>query len=193
MPKTNLKFNISNILSSNDSIVGDKIAGNQFSYKFNADSTGHLLKSITVYSEGSKIQEIIANKATYDKKYGLIDWNFDGYKDITVLYNSGSGGCAYWIWNYSQNDGKFYYNDRLSEKLGLEIDPASKYIIFHYRAGWPEERWDTLKYLNNKLKFVKGLYQERWIDSDGNSWVKNTSREFINDEIIQSVDSLIIK
>ena len=48
-----------------------------------------------------KIQEIIANKSFEKKEFKLIDCNFDGYKDISVLYNCGSGGCAYWIWNYS--------------------------------------------------------------------------------------------
>lgn len=192
--ETNLKLDISNVLSDNDSIVGDKIEGApQLSYKFNTDSTGYLLKSIFVYSDGSKIQEIIANKETYTKKFGLIDWNFDGYKDITVLYNCGSGGCAYWIWNYSQKDGKFYYNEDLSGRLGLEIDPVSKYIIFHYRAGYESELWDSLQYVNNKLKFVKGLHQHRYLDGEGNFWVKKTHNKIVNNQLFTSVDSLIIK
>lgn len=48
--------------------------------------------------EFKKLQLIIKHA----EKFGLIDWNFDGYKDITVLDNCGTGGCAYWIWNYSK-------------------------------------------------------------------------------------------
>jgi len=188
-----IKFDISNILSVNDSIIGDKIAGNQLSYKFNVDSTGYILKSIFVYSDGFKIQEIIANKMAYDTKFGLIDWNFDGYKDISVLDNCGSGGCSYYIWNYSQESGKYYYNTKLSEWLGLEIDTTSKYIINHYRGGYETEWWDSLQYVNNKLKFVKGLYQHRYNDGEGNFWVKKTHNKIVNNQLITSVDSLIVE
>ena len=30
-------------------------------------------------------QEIKANKSIYLKEFRLVDWNFDGYKDISVL------------------------------------------------------------------------------------------------------------
>ncbi len=132
-------------------VVGDSIATKadegrpQLSYKFNVDSDGYNLKSIFVYSDLIKVQEIIANKDIERKEFRLVDWNFDGYKDISVLYNCGSGGCAYWIWNYSPKTRKYYYNKKLSEVLGLEIDTVSKFVIFHYRAGYESELWDTLK------------------------------------------------
>lgn len=169
----------------------------QFSYKFNIDSSKQLLKSIIIYSDNIKVQEIVANKEMWNngnvEKFQLIDWNFDGFKDITVLYNCGSGGCAYWIWNYSENDGKYYYNSELSEKLGLEIDITSKYIIKHYKAGYSEEWWDSLQYVNNELKFIKGLYRERYRDSAGNFWEKNSRSKMINNKLVTTIDSLIIQ
>jgi hypothetical protein len=177
-----------------DSIWTKAIEGRpKLSYKFNLDSTGYILKSILVYSDAIKVQEIIANKDIEKKEFRLVDWNFDGHKDISVLYNCGSGGCAYWIWNYSPENGKYYFNKELSEVLGLEIDIAGKFIIFHYRAGYPEEYWDTLQYKKNKLTFVKGLYQERWNDSLGNSWIKHTYSKNINNKRIVRVDSSIIE
>jgi len=177
-----------------DSIPPTKIYGNKsLSFKFNIDSSGYLLKTINVYSENMPIQIITANKEIGNKEFQLIDWNFDGFKDITVLYNCGSGGCAYWIWNYSPKTNNFIYNKELSEVLGLEIDTADQFIVFHYRAGYSEERWDSLKYVNNKLQFVKGLYRERWNDSIGNSWVKNTYSKIINNVLITNIDSSISK
>lgn len=165
----------------------------QLSYKFNTDSTGYILKSIFIYSDAIKVQEIIANKNIERKEFRLVDWNFDGYKDISVFGSCGSGGCAYWIWNYSPKSGKYYFNKELSEVLGLEIDNADEFIIFHYRAGYPEEFWDTLQYKNDKLTFVKGLYQERWGDIHGNSWIKHTYSKNINNKRVVKVDSSIIK
>lgn len=177
-----------------DSITAKAIKGYpQLSYKFNVDSTGYILKSIFVYSKLIKVQEIIANKNIERKNFQLVDCNFDGYKDISVLYNCGSGGCAYWIWNYSPKNRKYYYNKELSEVLGLEIDTKSKLIVFHYREGFAKENWDSLQYKNNKLTFVRGLCQERWNDSSGNSWIKRTHTKIINNKPVQFVDSSIIK
>jgi len=177
-----------------DSISPMKIVGDKsLSFKFNIDSSGSLLKTINVYSENILIQKITANKYFESNKFELIDWNFDGAKDITVIYNCGSGGCAYWIWNFSPSTNNFIFNKELSDVLGLEIDTANQFIVFHYRAGYSEERWDSLKYVNNKLQFVKGRYRERWNDSLGNSWVKNTYSKMINNLLVTNVDSSISK
>ena len=177
-----------------DHITDDSIVSNcipQFNYKFNVDSSGYFLKSIIIYSDNIPIQIIASNKSIQGKDFQLVDWNFDGYKDISVLYNCGSGGCAYWIWNYSKENGKYYYNNDLSENLGLEIDTISKFIIFHYRAGANEEHWDSSQYKNNKLSFVKGLYKQSWPDTLGNTWVKNTYTKMIDNKRITKVDSSI--
>jgi len=186
--------NNSVITAKEDSIPPTKISNsNTFSFKFNTDSSGYYLKSINIYAENILVQKITANKDIESKKFQLIDWNFDGFKDITVLNNCGSGGCAYWIWNYSQKEQKYIYNKELSEVLGLEIDIPNKYIVFHYRAGYPEEFWDTLQYKNDKLQFVKGLFRERFNDSLGNSWVKNTYTKLVDKVKITKVDSFISK
>ena len=177
---------------SADSIVPTKIDGwNTFSFKFNLDSAGNLLKTIHVYSSIKLVQRIIVNKVIEQHKFELIDWNFDGYKDISLLSGCGSGGCTYWIWNYSPQMNKYIYNKELSEVIGLEIDTFHQYVIFHYRAGFAEEKWDTLKYKDNKLSFVKGLYRERWNDSQGNLWVKHTFSKLTNNVLVIKTDSFI--
>jgi len=177
---------------SDDSIVPTKIDGwKALSFKFNLDSTGYLLKTIYVYYNNKLEQKIIANKVIEQNKFELIDWNFDGYKDISVLYGCGSGGCNYWIWNYSPKLNKYIYNKELSDVIGLELDTFNQYIVFHYRAGFSEKNWDTLKYKDNKLSFVKGLYRERWKDSQGNLWVKHTFSKLINNVLEIKTDSCI--
>jgi hypothetical protein len=164
-----------------------------YSLKFVVDpSKLYSLRLIKFYKEGTLIQTIRANKYIEYKKFQLIDWNFDGYKDITVLWNCGSGGCTYWVWNYSTKYKKFVYNTDLSGQGGLEMDSISKYIVFHWRTGYPEEYWDTLKYVKNKLVFVKGLYQERWFDQEI-FWIKNTRMKMVHGIIKKTVDSAIVK
>ena len=192
---TNYVFSNANMTKGNlsdDSIVPTKIDGwKAFSFKFNLDSAGDLLKTIGVYSSNKLVQRIIANKVIEQHKFELIDWNFDGYKDISVLSGCGSGGCTYWIWNYSPKLNKYIYNKELSEVIGLEIDTFNQYIVIHYRAGFSEENWDTLTYKNNKISFVKGLYRERWNDSQGNLWVKHTFSKLINNVLEIKTDSFI--
>lgn len=182
------------VMISRDSISGynpdDKQA---LSYKFIVDTSGYLLKSILIYSNGKPLQVIEANKEIERIDFHLVDWNFDGYKDISVLYNCGTGGCAYWIWNYSPAENEYYFNDDLSEKLGLEIDTTSRYIIFHYRGGWSNEYWDTSQYIGNQLTFVKGLYRERGNDTLGNIHVKDTYRKMQDGKLIEYSDSYVIK
>ncbi len=155
------------------------------------DDSCNLLKTIDIYNSNGLQQRILANKIVERKQFQLIDCNFDGFKDISVLRSCGSGGCTYYIWNYSATEHRFFYNKELSEVLGLEIDTIGKYVVFHYRAGYAEEIWDSLQYQNNKLQFVKGLYQERWHDSIGNAWVKKKYSKVINQVTITKIDSFI--
>lgn len=195
MDSTNI-VSVNNSDSPNrDSITPTKIGGlEELSFKFNVDTPEYILKTITIYSEKKVIQRIIANKEYGREEPQLIDWNFDGYKDITVNYNCGSGGCAYWIWNYSPTKKKYIYNKELSEVLGLEIDTANQYIVFHYRFGGEWEKWDSMKYKDNKLIFAKGLYSETWNDSSGNYWTKNKYSKMINNNVVVTkIDSFITK
>lgn len=159
-----------------------------FKFTFISDSSGHVLRKIIIYKNEKLFQTINTNKDVLDREFKLIDWNFDGYKDICVLYNCGSGGCAYWIWNYSKAKNKFIYNKQLSEILGLEMDSVSKFIVYHYRCGYQEEYWDTMKYVNNKLVFVKGLFRERGMD-----WAFFTRRKMVNNKVVTTHDSCLIE
>ena len=138
---------------NNDSLVFNLGKEKQlYSLKFVVDpSKVNSLRVIKFYKGNALLQTIHANKNIERNQFELLDWNFDGYKDITVLDNCGSGGCTYWIWNYSPKDKKYVYSSQLSEHIGLEMDSISRYIVFHYTSGFSEENWDTLEYSNNNL------------------------------------------
>jgi hypothetical protein len=164
-------------------VINDTISGyinpklGLYSFKFITDTFS--LKKIRIYYEAKLVQTIKTNKMCENNQFSLIDWNFDGYKDISVISNCGSGGCAYWIWNYSPKLKRFVYNSTLSDVLGLEIDSVSKFIVFHFRDGCRSEKWDTMKYVNNRLVFVKGLYIERGTDG-----VSITRSKMVNNKIV---------
>jgi hypothetical protein len=146
--------------------IGDK------TLKFYIDTSKNLLKTIGIYKQNVLIQKIQVNMLFDVFEYKAVDVDFDGFKDIMVRNNCGSGGCAYWIWNYSKTSNRFYFNTDLSDVLGLEIDSISKVNIIHYRFGWPHESWDTFKYIKHKPIFVGGKKIERWSDSTGKSYTE---------------------
>ena len=174
-----------------DSILETDIGeGVSFSFQFDLDSSRHNLAGFKIYDKGELIQNITYEGYSF-YEYDLIDWNFDGYKDISVLDNCGSGGCTYFIWNYFPKENRFKLNHELSDRLGLERDSVNQLIMFHYRAGYTEELWSIKKYKGDTLIPLSNRFRERWIDTLGNEWEKNTSRELKNDEWVVQVDSFI--
>lgn len=176
-----------------DSIKDITIGGNQkFSFKFISTKDSLHLKRIKIYQSEKLIQTIETNKECYEKKYQFIDWNFDGYKDITVLYNCGATGlCAYWVWNYDPKINKFTYNKQISEWLGIEIDSEEKQIINHYREGANHEIWSFLKYNGEKLKLTKRIDRQIY-NYDGVYWNVYSTEEKLTSGVIKSRDSVII-
>jgi len=151
----------------------------------------NFLREIMFYKDKNLIQVIKANKYIENGNFQLIDWNFDGYKDITAVEFVGSGGNSYYIWNYSPHEKKYVFNTLLSKNQGLEIDTLSKYIVYHNRAGYESESWDASKYVKNKLVFVKGFFQQRWNDQKGNAWTKMTRTKMVHGILKTTVDSTI--
>jgi hypothetical protein len=176
----------------NDSIYFNQKNDTNFSYKFIADTSQlFMLSSILVYRGNDLFQEIKANKSIYLKEFRLIDWNFDGYRDISVLRECVTSGKSYWIWLYNSKKSNYIYSQELSRIWGLDQDTISNFIIQHIRAGFIEEKWDTLKFVNEKLVFVKGLYQQRYSDSKGNQWKKQIRHFNKNNKWVEVVDSTI--
>lgn len=169
--------------------IGDNT---NLSFKLDIDTARNLIKTITVYKDNIKHQIIKVNKIPQTPLYYLIDWNFDGYKDLTLFQMWGSGGRSYWIWNYSNKTKKYYYNTELSEITGLEIDSLSESIIVNYRGGWSIELWDTLKYIDKKLTLINGLTVERGVADSGNIWITRTHRSLVNNRLVTKVDSPVI-
>lgn len=176
-----------------DSIIENKVENMpQLSYSFVSLDSGFILNEIKVFRDSKLVQTITVNEPFDKNQIRLIDWNFDGYKDISVLSNCGSGGCAYIIWEYLPKKEQYLYNKSLSNIMGLEIDTVSKYIVFHNRSGYSEENWDTLKYINNKLEFVKGLYRTRYSNEKGETWLHNYYSKKVGNKIITKEDSSLI-
>jgi hypothetical protein len=178
-------------------VVGDSIISNEpikqvpQCMAFTIDQSNNKLSAIVIYEHNKICQQISVNKIVEHRLFSMVDWNFDGYKDITVLANSGSGGRSYFIWNYSPDKHRYTYNQDLSGVLGLSINSEAKQIIFYTREGFAKEGWDSLRYEQNKLTFKGSLLIERWNNIAGKMWTKRTHCYQVRQQEICVEDSVL--
>jgi hypothetical protein len=149
------------------------------------------INSISVFSGEKKIQEVKVENE-FAENAELIDWNFDGFKDLSVKCSAGSGGQPYDIWMYSKKNKKFVFNKEISGRY-LLIDSINKRIVFYRRDGYEFVFWDTMKFEKDKLIFDRGTAITQWIDSNDNIWKKTHSVKFRNGKYTSKIDSSIIK
>ena len=161
---------------------GNKIGNLEFQLK----------SGIVLITSKNKLFQKVNIQATSFDKFELIDWNFDGLKDISILQEEGSGGKVYEVWNYNEDKNQFILNKDISNQF-VEIDTLNQRIVFHYREGWQLEIWSFCKYQQNKLVLDYAKKVERWDDQKRNSWIKTTTQKIINGKEVIKADSSIVK
>jgi hypothetical protein len=178
-------------------VMGDSIISNEpikqvlQCMAFTIDKSNNKLSTIVIYEHNKICQQISVNEIVEQRLFSMVDWNFDGYKDITVLANSGSGGRIYFIWNYSPSIHRYMYNQDLSGVLGLSMNSEAKQIIFYAREGFAKEGWDSLRYEQNKLTFKSSLRIDRWNNLEGKIWTKRTHCYQVQQQEICVEDSVL--
>ncbi len=161
---------------------GNKIGILEFQFK----------SGVVLITSKNKLFQKVNLKATSFDKFELIDWDFDGLKDISILQEEGSGGKVYEVWNYNEDKNQFIFNKDISNQF-VEIDSLKQRIVFHYREGWQLEVWSYCKYKENKLVLDYAKKVERWDDQKRNSWIKTSTQKIINGKEVIKADSLIVK
>lgn len=167
-----------------------------FGFRFILEDSNRLLHSIKVYENDTLLDDLLVDRSLGggSLEVYLNDWNFDGYLDLTILDKCSPVGCTYWIFNYNPLLRKYEYNKYLSQALGLEIDTIAQLPFLHHINGPNEESWDTLTYLKERegVTLLKGCYQKRWVDAEGNDWIKNYFYKVLADSVQYSEDSFIV-
>ena len=144
-----------------------------------------LRKNSIIVKSGNKVFQTIKLKAPLPEEFELIDWNFDGYKDVSILNPSGSAGVTYEIYNYDKVKNRFILNKELLDNY-LQIDSIHQRVVFTFSSGCDIKNRDTMKYVNNKLVFEKGLNLTRLPDK----LVRVKSSKMIEGKIIEKIDTI---
>ena len=144
-----------------------------------------LRKNSIIVKSGNKVFQTIKLRAPLPEEFELIDWNFDGYKDVSIRFLSGSAGVSYEIYNYDKVKNRFILNKELLDNY-LKIDSIHQRVVFTFSSGCDIKNWDTMKYVNNKLVFEKGLNLNRLT----NKLVRVKSSKMMDGKIIEKTDTI---
>lgn len=185
--------NSENIVYIEDSISNIAINDNlNFNFKLIVSADSISLNQIRVYQKKELIQTINIDNVIWSKYCQFLDWNFDGFKDLSIRVNcSATGMCTYWVWNFNPSTNKFILNKDVSGILGWEIDRKNKQLINYYREGANHEFKRVYKYIIGKLKLIKSIDKQIY-NYDSVLWKVTTTKKFEGDKIIRSKDSTII-
>ncbi len=144
-----------------------------------------LRKNSIIVKSGNKVFQTIKLKAPLPEEFELIDWNFDGFKDVSIRNPSGSAGVTYEVYNYDKVKNRFILNKELLENY-LQIDSIHQRVVFTFSSGCDIKNRDTMEYVNNKLVFEKGLNLTRLPDK----LVRVKSSKMIGGKIIEKIDTI---
>ena len=147
------------------------------------------MKKILIYSSNQLVQTIEHNGECLD--FELMDWNFDGYNDISVLFDAGAtGNTSYRVWFYNVKKQKFEINKDFLEGNNF-IDTVKKRIVHHYREGSSFEFWGYYKYKNEKLILDHSKIVE-FLSYGYDYWEKITRTKMKDNREIIVIDSVQI-
>ena len=87
----------------------------------------------------------------------LEDLNFDGYQDLKIPSNQGSGGTWYDVYLYDPAGKKFIQNKELGEMASLWADSANKTFCMRSVGGWAGAIYDAgiYQWKNNKPYVIR--------------------------------------
>ena len=127
--------------------------------------------------------EWYGDKISYLK---FIDLNFDGYLDLRIFDNSGSGGEVCHTFLIDPGTGKYLYNNELTQLGVFFLDYKNKQITYYYRCGG----WDNylVKYAVKGIKLcpLVSYHNESW---DGGNLLHTTKYIYKNDKFLRKVNS----
>ena len=176
------------ILKKNNYNRNELIIKEQLKMLYGKDnSTSISIVELSIY-ENSKIFQTIKLKSTN----GILefkDWNFDGYKDISVFLDYGGSSCGgdgvFEIWLFNPLKNKFEYAEILSNEC-VYSDSISKRISFSARDGASYSTSNEMKWVGQKLVLDKTievtLYLRDNYDGKGHLLRKTITTQYIGNK-----------
>ncbi|MBP9760460.1 MAG: hypothetical protein KBD24_03815 [Candidatus Pacebacteria bacterium] len=95
------------------------------------------------------------------------DVNFDGYQDLLLFSDQGSGGVSYHVWVYVPSENRFAYSDEVSGIGNMMVDTDKQRIRGSWSSGLCHHTDEEYEYINGKLTLVWEQKEECTGNSSG--------------------------
>jgi hypothetical protein len=142
-------------------IINPKLPVFNFHFMGEPDNT---LGDIEI-TEGTStnIIQTIQNTTDYDATFRdpkntltIVDTNFDGYGDLSILNNcGGTGNCAYDFYLYDPITSQFIYNSFLSNLGTPSFNDVKKQVVTSWNTSAADHENDTYQYQNGQYVLVE--------------------------------------
>lgn len=145
-----------------------------YSLQMTYNPASHAVLSIAVFKRGnSSPVQIIADIPSDElclpsRDIEAEDFNFDGYKDISLPVSCGAtGNVSYNAWLFNPSTGTFVLNKELSNVLAnWEIHPRAKEITMYWTGGLAGRLYTKETYEFRHGKLVKVRDEEQKLKDD---------------------------
>jgi len=141
--------------------------GNGFEYKvFCEEQKSGMINfpKIEVLKKGKLFQKLEIDKDStlvlHDDEVSFSceeDWNFDGYKDFTLIKWVGMADQSYYLWLFDRKLGKYKLSPSFGKIINPVADKKSKGITSSYHAGPTTYYYSTYQF--KKGSFVKTHFE----------------------------------
>lgn len=95
------------------------------------------------------------------------DVNFDGYQDVLLFSDQGSGGVSYHVWVYMPFENRFAYSDEVSGIGNMIVDTDSQRIRGSWSSGPCHHTDGEYAYIDGNLTLVWEQKEECADNSSG--------------------------
>ena len=175
------------ILKNRSNHKSDLIIKERLKMLFGRDSSTSIsLFELSVDTKSKHLQTIKLNNTNGILE--LKDWNFDGYKDISLFLDNGGSSCfngVYEIWLFNPFKNKFEYSQIVSNEC-VNSDEKNKTISFITHDGTNSSTINEMKWKGDKLILSKTILITQVLrdDSDGKGHIlkKTITTQYIGNQ-----------
>jgi uncharacterized protein len=115
---------------------------------------------------------------------GQVDFNFDGYKDLTLRHFEGANNYGDFIWIFDSERRRFVYSPELSDLPNLQLDPEHRVITSYYHFSAGEGAVSQYKWLQGKAVLVRE--DTRYMRKEGANCLEQVTRELVRGRLVET-------
>jgi hypothetical protein len=116
---------------------------------------------------------------------GQVDFNFDGYNDLTLRHYSGANNWGDFIWIFDPETRRFACCAELSDLPNLKPDPEQRVFLSYYHFSASEGSVRRYEWTQGKAILVREE-STQYIQRDGQPCLEQVTRELVRGRFVET-------